>query len=91
MRVGIRFPAAQGILSHQTNVDDLIARADSVEALLEVQQRVIALLNTAVCSLSKWSSNFLLYSIHSVLECIFPEHHAISLNLDSKHNLLLRS
>lgn len=52
-----RFPTAQGVLTGTTYVDDIIAGADSIEELLQVQDDVICLLRSACCKLKKWTSN----------------------------------
>lgn len=52
-----RFPQAGQVLLTQSYVDDLFAGADSGEGAHQLQQELIALLNTAGFSLSKWASN----------------------------------
>ncbi|XP_050428250.1 uncharacterized protein LOC126837900 [Adelges cooleyi] len=54
---GSDFPAAKGVLTKSTYVDDIVAGADTVEELLIIQSDLIGLLKTCGCSLKKWTSN----------------------------------
>ncbi|XP_050440079.1 uncharacterized protein LOC126845475 [Adelges cooleyi] len=54
---GSDFPAAKGVLTKSTYVDDIVAGADTVEELLIIQSDLIGLFKTCGCSLKKWTSN----------------------------------
>ncbi|XP_054285929.1 uncharacterized protein LOC129002275 [Macrosteles quadrilineatus] len=54
---GEAFPAAAQVLTSNTYVDDIIAGADTVEDVLELQSQIISLLSRGGFELRKWSSN----------------------------------
>ncbi|XP_050527987.1 uncharacterized protein LOC126898083 [Daktulosphaira vitifoliae] len=51
------FPAARGILSTQTYVDDILAGDDTIAGLLKRQKDIMGLLYSAGFELKKWSTN----------------------------------
>ncbi|XP_022160658.1 uncharacterized protein LOC111026817 [Myzus persicae] len=63
-----QFPAAKGILTHNTYVDDIVVGRNTEDELLHVQNHIIGLLQSAGCRLKKWCSNSA-----SVLRCVSLE------------------
>jgi len=54
---GNHYPAALGVLSSQTYVDDIITGAQTIEETLILQEHVINLLRKGKMELKKWASN----------------------------------
>lgn len=48
-----QFPAAKGVLTHNTYVDDIVVGRNSEDELLHIQNHVIGLLKSAGCKLKK--------------------------------------
>lgn len=74
---GHKFPAANGVLTNSTYVDDIIIGRDTEQQLLVTQDHLIGLLSTAGCTLKKWCSNS-----EELINLVPPEDRAQRLSFD---------
>lgn len=82
---GFRYPAAKHVLSSQTYVDDIITGANSVSALLSLQNQVRQLLAKGGFEMKKWASNS-----PEVLQSVPVEDQVIELSFDPKNDAFVK-
>ncbi|CAI6364646.1 unnamed protein product [Macrosiphum euphorbiae] len=82
---GSKYPAAQGILSSQTYVDDIITGASSIEQIMSLQKQLVGLLGEGGFELKKWASN-----CPQVLQDIPKDDQVVDLSFDPKDDCSIK-